>query len=44
MYFVQSGLCLNLRSVIWYENTDPYTFYPRCYKTDEADEKKAFIG
>lgn len=40
----QAGLCHNLRSVPWFKDVDPNTFYPRCYNLSDADEKAAFFG
>ncbi len=28
----------------WYEQVDPDTFFPRCYRLSHDEEKLAFIG
>ena len=44
LFVFQAGLCHNLRSVPWFKDVDPNTFYPRCYNLGDADEKAAFFG
>jgi len=41
---LQAGLSQNLRSVPWFKDVDPNTFYPRCYNLGDAEEKAAFFG
>ena len=41
---LQAGLSQSLRSVPWFDNVDPDTFYPRCYNLGNAEEKDAFVG
>ncbi|KAK3736202.1 hypothetical protein QZH41_011889, partial [Actinostola sp. cb2023] len=36
------GLCTNLHNLVYYEEVDPMTFFPRCHRLDE-DDKLEFI-
>ena len=33
---------MNLRELIWYENVDPNTFYPRCFDLKNDDDMITF--
>ncbi|CAL1531334.1 unnamed protein product [Lymnaea stagnalis] len=37
------GLCVNMKNVVWFDNTDHDTFFPRCYRLSHDEDKEAFI-
>uniref|UniRef100_A0A8B9W8N4 Tubulin tyrosine ligase like 8 n=1 Tax=Bos mutus grunniens TaxID=30521 RepID=A0A8B9W8N4_BOSMU len=38
------GLCVSMRSLPWYVQANPDTFFPRCYSLCTESEKQEFLG
>lgn len=38
------GLCVSMRSLPWYVQANPDTFFPRCYSLCTEGEKQEFLG
>ncbi|NWW71212.1 TTLL3 monoglycylase, partial [Climacteris rufus] len=39
----KEGLCQSLQNLAWFEQVDPNTFFPRCYRLGIMEEQEAFI-
>lgn len=44
LFSLEIGLCLNMRSLPWYVQANPNTFFPRCYGLCTESEKQEFLG
>ena len=40
----QVDLCANLRNLLWYGDTNPDTFFPRCYCLTSEEGRDMFLG
>lgn len=41
---LEIGLCVNMRSLPWYVQVNPDSFFPRCYSLCTESEKQEFLG
>lgn len=41
---LEIGLCVSMRSLPWYVQANPDSFFPRCYGLCTESEKQEFLG
>jgi tubulin monoglycylase TTLL3/8 len=43
-FVTKVGLRIYLKKAVWFDNSSPNTFFPRCYELSNGGSRKAFTG